>query len=61
MGTAMTNRKQKKSRPLSETAVRQIGEKLRENYDQILNEPVPDRFAALLEELEKSERKDEPQ
>lgn len=57
----MTDRNEKKSRPLNEAAVRQIGKKLRENYDEILNEPVPDRFAALLQELEKSERKDEPQ
>jgi Anti-sigma factor NepR len=29
-----------------------IGEKLRAYYDHVASEPVPDRFAALLEELE---------
>ena len=30
-----------------------IGRQLRAVYDEIVNEPVPDRFVQLLEELEK--------
>ena len=32
---------------------RQIGEKLRSMFDDVLTEPVPERFRALLEELER--------
>jgi DNA-binding protein Fis len=36
-----------------------IGRKLREYYDEVAQQPVPDKFAALLSELEKksSEKK----
>lgn len=51
----MDDSKKGKAPPLDETAVRRIGQKLRENYDEVLSEPVPDRFAALLDALEKSE------
>jgi hypothetical protein len=30
-----------------------IGRQLQATYDEVLNEPVPDRFLALLEQLEK--------
>lgn len=33
-----------------------LGDRLREFYDSILSEPVPDRLTALLDELEKQER-----
>ncbi|MCR9123364.1 MAG: NepR family anti-sigma factor [Phyllobacteriaceae bacterium] len=55
MGWAMQKPKDEQARPLNEMAVRQIGKKLRESFDEVVNEPVPDRFAALLDELEKSE------
>ncbi|RKF06929.1 hypothetical protein DEM25_009835 [Oceaniradius stylonematis] len=55
MGLAMDTSKDGKARPLNEMAVRQIGKKLRESFDEVVKEPVPDRFAALLDELEKSE------
>lgn len=34
----------------------QIGRQLRGMYDGILNQPVPDRFAELMKQLEHSER-----
>jgi len=34
-----------------------IGEKLQEVYSDVLNEPVPDRFLDLLDQLEKSTEK----
>lgn len=37
---------------------RQIGEKLRTMFDGVLTEPVPERFRALLEELERKSSKD---
>lgn len=33
-----------------------IGSHLRKVYDEALNEPVPDRFLALLKEIDKKER-----
>jgi hypothetical protein len=33
-----------------------IGRELRAVYDNIINEPVPDRFVKLLEELERKHR-----
>lgn len=32
-----------------------IGRKLREHYDEIIAQPVPDRFMALLDQLERRE------
>jgi hypothetical protein len=32
-----------------------IGRQLRAAYDEVLNEPVPDRFRALLEQLDQAE------
>lgn len=34
-----------------------LGRKLREYYDDVLKQPVPDRFAELLNQLEKTTRK----
>jgi hypothetical protein len=34
-----------------------IGQKLREYYDHLAAEPVPDRFKALLDQLENAEAK----
>jgi hypothetical protein len=36
---------------------REIGRHLRAQYDDVVNEPVPDRFLELLEQLERSVRK----
>ena len=33
----------------------QLGKRLRESYSDLVNQPVPDKFLALLEELKKSE------
>lgn len=47
-----------KSAPsLDALAASRIGKRLREAYDRIVEEPVPDRFANLLSELEKQETK----
>lgn len=35
----------------------EIGKHLRAVYDDVINEPVPDRFMELLEQLERSARK----
>jgi hypothetical protein len=33
----------------------QIGQRLREAYNELVNEPVPDRFVLLLQQLKNSE------
>ena len=33
----------------------QLGKRLRESYSDFVNQPVPDKFLALLEELKKCE------
>ena len=33
----------------------QIGQRLREAYNELVNEPVPDRFVLLLQQLKSSE------
>lgn len=33
----------------------QLGKRLRESYSDLINQPVPDKFLALLEELKKCE------
>lgn len=38
-----------------------LGQKLRETYRQIVNEPVPDRFLELLAELKENEAKKKPE
>ncbi|WP_339082091.1 NepR family anti-sigma factor [Hyphomicrobium sp. ghe19] len=35
----------------------QIGQRLREAYIELINEPVPDRFVALLQKLKQHEDK----
>lgn len=39
---------------VDEEAVRKIGGKLREKYNEIASEPIPDRFTDLLNELSKT-------
>lgn len=41
--------------PLPSAAQARIGLKLREFYDNIVQEPVPDRFRQLLADLEKAQ------
>ena len=41
---------------LSPDAQDKIGEKLRDMYDSVITEPVPDKFLDLLENLEKAEQ-----
>lgn len=38
-----------------------LGEQLKRYFSSIVSEPVPDRFASLLDELEKRERAAKPQ
>jgi hypothetical protein len=47
----------KKSPKLDDLAVSQIGRKLRAQFDEVLSEPVPDRFVDLLNKLEAAEKK----
>jgi len=35
-----------------------LGRKLKASYDEIIRQPVPDRFRQLLEELERREKKE---
>jgi hypothetical protein len=39
---------------LDRTSQRRIGEQLRAMYDDLVQQPVPDRFKALLDKLEQS-------
>lgn len=41
---------------LDDDVMTTIGRKLRAAYDDILEEPVPDRFLNLLDELDKKDR-----
>jgi len=36
----------------------QIGQRLREAYNELISEPVPDRFVELLQQLKKREDQD---
>jgi Anti-sigma factor NepR len=47
----------KKPPKLDDLAVSQIGKKLRAQFDEILNEQVPDRFLDLLNQLDAAEKK----
>lgn len=39
----------------------QIGERLREAYNELISEPVPDRFVQLLQQLKKREEQQDPE
>ena len=47
----------KKAPKLNDLAVSQIGKKLRAQFDDVVNEPVPDRFVELLNQLEAAQKK----
>ena len=47
----------KKPPKLDDLSASQIGKKLRAQFDEVLNEPVPDRFLHLLNQLESAETK----
>lgn len=47
----------KKKPKLNDLAASQIGKKLRAQFDEVLGEPVPDRFVDLLNQLEAAEKK----
>ncbi len=62
-GASASSRK-KSRRPASATlgrgssadqATAQIGSRLRKIYDDVVDEPIPDEFKALLDQLEKGE------
>lgn len=40
--------------PIDARIQHEIGKHLRAHYDDVINEPIPDRFMQLLETLEKS-------
>lgn len=42
---------------LNNLAASQIGKKLRAQFDEVLSEPVPDRFVDLLNQLEAAQKK----
>lgn len=48
---------EKKHAKLNELAVSKIGQRLRAQFDEVVNEPVPDRFVNLLNQLEAAEKK----
>jgi hypothetical protein len=41
---------------LDTTSQKRIGDQLRAMYDELVQQPVPDRFKNLLEQLEKKDR-----
>ena len=41
---------------LSREVQAKVGQRVRAVYDDVVNEGVPDRFAALLEQLDKSDK-----
>lgn len=43
---------------IDEHVQRRIGTKLRTFYDELLNEPIPDKFIELLVKLDEKERKE---
>lgn len=53
-GTAGRRRKADRADPLGANS--EIGRKLRQYYEDLVEEEVPDRFADLLKQLEKSEQ-----
>lgn len=55
---AMPESKNEKPK-LDDLAATQIGRKLRAQFDEMVKEPVPDRFLNLLNELQAAERKAE--
>lgn len=52
------NKEAKKAPPIDALAASRIGKRLRESYDKIVHEPVPDRFSQLLAQLEEQENDD---
>lgn len=52
---AMNKDVQKKNDPILTTA---IGQQLKRLYEDVAQEPIPDRFVSLLEELEKKSETD---
>lgn len=47
----------KKPPKLDDLTASQIGKRLRAQFDEVLSEPVPDRFVDLLNRLESAEKK----
>jgi len=45
---------------LSDKAQREIGKQLKALFDEVVNEPVPDRFTRLLDELDLQDRTQDP-
>jgi hypothetical protein len=51
--TSPSATKKRASDPAAADLGQQIGEKLRTMFDDVLTEPVPEKFRTLLEELER--------
>lgn len=45
-----------KGRPLDDLSSSHIGKRLRSMYDEVVREPVPDKFTNLLASLERAEK-----
>jgi hypothetical protein len=43
-------------KPLDDLSSSQIGKRLKSMYDEVVREPVPDKFMSLLESLERAEK-----
>lgn len=51
--------KDRRSPQLPPQAVNTVGRVLKASYDQMLREPIPDKFMQLLEDLERSQQNNE--
>lgn len=43
--------------PVDQAVRNHLGRKLKQSYDELVRQPVPDKFRRLLEELERQEKK----
>lgn len=57
--TDMGNNDEKRPPKLNEFAATRIGQRLRAEFDSVVQEPVPDRFKQLLDKLEDTEATEE--
>ena len=53
---AATRKERRRSGKVGDDVQAHIGERLRIHYEDVLSEPVPDRFLELLRQLERRER-----
>lgn len=53
--TETTNKKSQVNPKLDTTSQKRIGDQLRAMYDELMQQPVPDRFRDLLDQLDKAQ------